>query len=39
VIGSRAGPVAYVLTRPATNYYRNMTQQSPTMPVLVDQVI
>jgi hypothetical protein len=24
---------------PATNYYRNMTEQSPMMPLLVDQVI
>ena len=39
VIGSRSGPVVYMLTRKATNYYRNMTEQSPTMPVLVDQVI
>ena len=39
VIGSRGGPVVYLLTRPATNYYRNMTEQSPQMPVLVDQVI
>lgn len=39
VIGSRSGPVVYMLTRRATNYYRNMTEQSPTMPVLVDQVI
>jgi hypothetical protein len=34
-----AGPVVYVLMRPASNYYRNMTQQTPTMPVLVGQVI
>ena len=39
VIGSRAGPVVYMLTAPSTNYFRNMTEQSPTMPVLVDQVI
>ena len=39
VIGSRSGPVVYMLTAPATNYFRNMTEQSPTMPVLVDQVI
>jgi hypothetical protein len=39
VIGSRAGPVVYMLTTKATNYYRNMTEQSPAMPVLVDQVI
>lgn len=34
-----AGPVVYVLTRPATNYYRNMTQQTAVSPVLVGQVI
>src|SRR6266404_1843610 len=33
------GHVAYMLTEPSTNYYRNMTGQSPTMPVLVDQVM
>lgn len=33
------GPVVYVLVRPSTNYYRNMTEQEPLMPVLVDQVI
>jgi hypothetical protein len=33
------GPVVYVLVRPASNYYRNMTQQSPMMPILVGQVI
>ena len=39
VIGSRSGPVVYMLTAPSTNYFRTMTEQSPTMPVLVDQVI
>ncbi|HVK14723.1 MAG TPA: hypothetical protein VM597_38655 [Gemmataceae bacterium] len=39
VVRDRSGPVVYVLTRPATNYYRNMTRQTPTMPVLVGQVI
>jgi hypothetical protein len=33
------GPVAYMLVRPSTNYYRNMTAQEPLMPALVDQVI
>ncbi len=33
------GPVVYMLTEPATNYYRNMTGQSPFMPVFVDQII
>lgn len=33
------GPIVYMLTEPATNYYRNMTGQSPFMPVFVDQVI
>lgn len=33
------GPVVYLLVEPSTNYYRNMTEQSPLMPVLVDQVI
>ena len=33
------GPVAYMLTEPSTNYYRNMTEQSPTMPAFVNQVI
>lgn len=39
VIESRYGPVVYMLTVPATNYFRNMTEQSATMPLLVDQVI
>jgi len=33
------GPVVYMLTEPASNYYRNMTEQSPMMPVFVNQVI
>lgn len=33
------GPCVYLLLDRATNYYRNMTGQSPTMPVLVNQVI
>jgi hypothetical protein len=33
------GPVVYMLVRPSSNYYRNMTEQEPLMPVLVDQVI
>ena len=40
VIRDGAGkPVVYMLMRPATNYYRNMTEQSPLMPALVGQVI
>ncbi|MDB5308840.1 MAG: hypothetical protein JWO38_3042 [Gemmataceae bacterium] len=38
-IETRGGPVVYMLTEPASNYYRNMTEQSPVMPVFVDQVI
>jgi hypothetical protein len=33
------GPVVYMLMTRSSNYYRNMTQQTPTMPVLVGQVI
>ena len=33
------GPVVYLLTEPSTNYSRNMAEQSPMMPVLVNQVI
>lgn len=39
VVHGRGGPVVYMLTRRASNYYRNMTEQSPTMPVFVNQVI
>jgi hypothetical protein len=39
VIDSRGGPVVYMLTEPASNYYRNMTEQSPAMPVFINQVI
>jgi len=39
VVRDQAGPVVYMLMRPSSNYYRNMTQQTPTMPVLVGQVI
>jgi hypothetical protein len=39
VVRDAAGPVVYVLTRPSTNYYRNMTQQTAMMPVLIAQVI
>ena len=39
VIEARNGPIVYMLTEPASNYYRNMTEQSPTMPVFVNQVI
>jgi hypothetical protein len=37
--GVPGGPAAFMLVKPATNYYRNMTEQEPLMPVLVDQVI
>lgn len=30
-----SGPVAYMLTMPSTNYYRNMTEQSAMEPVFV----
>lgn len=33
------GPVVYMLTEPSSNYYRNMTEQSPMMPVFLNQVI
>ena len=36
---ARGGPVAYMLTEPSTNYYRNMSGQSKLMPVLVNQTI
>jgi hypothetical protein len=39
VVRDGTGPVVYVLTKPSTNYYRNMTQQTAMMPVLVGQVI
>jgi hypothetical protein len=39
VVEARGGPVVYMLTEPSSNYYRNMTEQSPTMPVFVNQVI
>lgn len=39
VVAARTGPVVYMLMRPATNYYRNMTEQQPMMPVLVNQAI
>jgi hypothetical protein len=33
------GPVVYILTEPASNYYKNMAEQSSMMPVFVNQVI
>ena len=36
---TEVGPVVYLLVEPSTNYYRNMTGQSPMMPVLVNQTI
>lgn len=38
-IETRGGPVIYMLTEPASNYYRNMTEQTPMMPLFVAQVI
>ena len=32
------GPVVYMLTEPSTNYFRDMTEQSEMMPILVNQV-
>jgi hypothetical protein len=39
VVEARGGPVVYMLTEPASTYYRNMTEQSPIMPLFVNQVI
>jgi hypothetical protein len=39
VIETQDGPVVYMLMTGSTNYFRNMTEQSPTMPLFVDQVI
>lgn len=39
VLLNAPGPVVYMLMRRSTNYYRNMTQQTAMMPVLVNQVI
>ena len=39
VIETRAGPIVYMLTERESNYYRNMTEQSPMMPLFVNQVI
>lgn len=39
VVVSSTGPVVYMLTEPSSNYYRNMTEQSPMMPLFVNQVI
>jgi hypothetical protein len=39
VIETGTGPVVYMRMMKATNYYRNMTEQSPTMPLFVNQVI
>ena len=39
VIETRHGPVVYMLTEAASNYYRNMTEQSAAMPVFVNQII
>ena len=32
-------PIVYMLMKRSTNYYRNMTQQSPLMPIFIEQVI
>ena len=39
VVQTRDGPVVYMLTTRSTNYFRNMTEQTPNMPVLVNQTI
>jgi hypothetical protein len=39
LVESGSGPVVYMLIEPASNYYRNMTEQSPMMPLFVGQVI
>ena len=39
VVATRRGPVVYMLVEAASNYFRNMTEQSPTMPLFVNQVI
>lgn len=39
LVDDGTGPAVYMLIRPATNYYRNLTQQTALMPVLVNQVI
>ena len=39
LVEDRDGPAVFVVMRPATNYYRNLTQQAATMPALVNQVI
>jgi hypothetical protein len=39
LVRDRDGPAVYMLTRPATYYYRNMTEQTPMMPLFVNQVI
>lgn len=35
----RGEPVVYVLVRPASNYYRNLSGQEPLMPVFENQVV
>jgi len=39
LVEERGEPVVFMLMTTATNYYRNLTQQTATMPVLVNQVI
>ena len=39
MIQTRGGPVVYTLTELALNFYRSMTEQSPIMPLYVNQVI
>jgi hypothetical protein len=39
VVETKDGPRVYMLTTRSTNYYRNMTEQSPNMPALVNQTI
>jgi hypothetical protein len=38
-VQTRDGYVVYMLTQRASNYFRNMTEQSPMMPIFVNQVI
>lgn len=35
----RGGPVVYVLVRPSTDCYRNLSGQEPMMPVFENQVV
>lgn len=39
IVQDGCGPTVYMLMQPASNYYKNMTQQTPMMPVLIGQLI